>query len=57
LDIKVWTVKRIDGTKSKVILIFSYDEVDHSHHQAEWLVDLDHNEFKPQSELAVSVSR
>src|SRR6185369_2978279 len=32
-----WTVKRVVGTKSKVILIFSYDEADHSHHQAEWL--------------------
>lgn len=52
-----WTVKRVDGTKSKVILIFSYDEVDHSHHQAEWLADLDHNHFTPQSELAVSISK
>lgn len=52
-----WTVKRVDGTKSKVILIFSYDEADHSHHQAEWLADLDHNNFTPQSELAVSISR
>lgn len=52
-----WTVKRIDGTKSKVFLIFSYDEVDHSHHQAEWLVDLAHNQFIPQNELADSISR
>jgi hypothetical protein len=52
-----WTVKRIDGTKRKVLLIFSYDEVDHSHHQAEWLADLDHNKFTPQSDLAVSISK
>lgn len=52
-----WTVKRIDGTKSKVFLIFSYDEVDHSHHQAEWLVDLEHNQFIPQGVLAVSISK
>ena len=52
-----WTVKRIDGTKSKVFLIFSYDEVDHSHHQAEWLADLEHNQFIPQGELAVSISK
>jgi hypothetical protein len=52
-----WTVKRVDGTKSRVILIFSYDEVDRSHHQAEWLADLDHNQFTPQSELAVSISK
>lgn len=52
-----WTVKRVEGTKSKVILIFSYDEADRSHHQAEWLADLDHNDFIPQSELAVSISK
>ena len=52
-----WTVKRIDGTKSKVFLIFSYDEVDHSHHQAEWLADLEHNQFIPQGELAISISK
>lgn len=52
-----WTVKRVEGTKSKVVLIYSYDEVDHSHHHAEWLADLDSNSFTAQNDLAISISK
>ena len=52
-----WIVKSIKGTKSKVLLVFSYDEVGNAHRRAEWLADLAQNTFAPQNELAVSVSR
>ncbi|HSB09816.1 MAG TPA: hypothetical protein VLM38_10060 [Blastocatellia bacterium] len=52
-----WTVKPIKGTKSKVLLVFSYDERDNQQQRAEWLADLTHNTFTPQNELAVSISQ
>ena len=50
-----WTVKSV--SKSKVLLIYSFEEKDNTQHRAEWLADLSRNTFAPQNELAVLVSR
>jgi hypothetical protein len=51
-----WTVHPIKGTKTRVLLVFSYREVGNTEQRAEWLADLSNNTFTPQTPLAVSVS-
>ena len=51
-----WTVRPIKGTKSKVVLVFSYEEVGGVRQSAEWIADLSNNTFTPQTELAETVS-
>jgi len=51
-----WTVRPIKGTKTKVILAFSYEEVSGVHQNAEWIADLSNGTFTPQTELATAVS-
>lgn len=51
-----WTVRSIKGTKTRVLLVFSYREVGNTEQRAEWLADLTNNSFTPQTPLAVSVS-
>jgi len=50
-----WIVRPIKGTKNKVMLVFSYEEVGDIHQSAEWIADLTNNTFTPQTELAVTV--
>jgi zinc-ribbon domain len=51
-----WTVRPIKGTKSKVVLAFSFEEVGGVRQSAEWIADLSNNTFAPQTELAETVS-
>ena len=51
-----WTVKSIKGTKSRVVISFSYDERGNVRQRAEWLADLSTNTFTPQNEFAALVS-
>ena len=51
-----WTVRPIKGTKTKVILAFSYEEVGSAHQSAEWIADLNNNTFTPHTELASTIS-
>ena len=51
-----WTVRPIKGTKTKVVLAFTYEEVGGLHQSADWIADLTNNTFTPQTELASSVS-
>jgi hypothetical protein len=53
---KGWTVRPIKGTKASIVFAFSYVEVGDVHQSAEWIADLTHNIFTPQTELAVAVS-
>ena len=50
-----WTIKAISGTRSKVVLAFTYEEKDNSEQRAEWIADLSNNTFTPQTELAAAV--
>jgi hypothetical protein len=52
-----WSVKPIKGTKSEVLLVYSYDEVGKVHQKAQWLARLSDNTFTPQTDLAVLVSK
>jgi hypothetical protein len=51
-----WTVRPIKGTKTKVILAFSYEEVGGAHQSAEWIADLNNSTFTPNTELAWTIS-
>ena len=51
-----WTAQPIKGTKTKVLLVFSYQEVGDVNKRAEWIADLVNNTFEPQTELASFVS-
>jgi hypothetical protein len=51
-----WTMRPIKGTKNRVVLSFSYDEVGGVRQSAEWIADLNNNTFVPQTELAETVS-
>jgi hypothetical protein len=51
-----WTVRPIEGTKTKVILAFSYEEVGSAHQSAEWIADLNNNTFTPHTYLASTIS-
>ena len=53
---KGWIVRPIRGTKTKVLISFSYREVDGAELKAEWIADLPTGSFTPQTPLAVSVS-
>ncbi len=54
---KGWTVRPIKGTTARVVFAFSYVEVGDVNKSAEWIADLTHNIFTPQTELAVAVHR
>lgn len=53
---KGWTVRPIKGTKTKVLITFSYHEAGDADQRAEWVADLTTGSFAPQTPLAVSVS-
>jgi len=53
---KGWTVHPIKGTKTKVLISFSYQEKGGIDQHAEWIADLTAGSFAPQSALAVSAS-
>jgi hypothetical protein len=52
-----WTIRPINGSKTKLLISFSFEETDNVHQRAEWVADLVHNTFVPQTELAAAVYR
>jgi hypothetical protein len=53
---KGWTVQSIKGTKTKVLMVYSYQEVGDVTIRAEWLADLATNTFIPQNDTATAVT-
>ena len=51
-----WNVRALKGTRNKVVLAFTYEEVDNVRQSAEWLADLSSGTFTPQTDLATTVS-
>lgn len=49
-----WTVSPVRGSKTKLLIAFSYEERDNTQYRAEWVADVTHNTFTPQTELAVA---
>jgi len=47
-----WTMRPVQGSRSKMLIAFSFQECDHTEQRAEWLADLSHDTFTPQTELA-----
>lgn len=50
-----WTVRQVPGDKSKLLVVFSFNERDNSKKSAEWLADPVSSTFTPQTELAAAV--
>lgn len=55
LSYQGWTMRPINGSKTKLIISFSFQENDKTHQRAEWIADLVHDTFVPQTELAAMV--
>jgi hypothetical protein len=49
-----WTVDPVKGSKTKLLIAFSYEERDNTQYRAEWVADVASNQFFPQNELAIS---
>ncbi|MFL6212748.1 MAG: hypothetical protein ACJ74J_02530 [Blastocatellia bacterium] len=47
-----WTMRPIEGSRSKMLISFTFTERDNTEQRAEWLADLSHETFTPQTELA-----
>jgi hypothetical protein len=52
VSIEGWTMRPVQGTRSKMLIAFSFQERDNTEQRAEWLADLSHDTFTPQTELA-----
>lgn len=57
LSYQGWTMRPVDGSKTKLLISFSFEETDNIHQRAEWIADLVHNTFTPQTELAAAVCK
>lgn len=51
-----WTVQPIKGTTTRVLMVYSYQEVGDVNKRAEWIADLTNNTFTAQTDLASSMS-
>ena len=54
-SIQGWTARPVQGSASKIVIAFSYQETDQTEQRAEWLADLSHLTFTPQNDLAAAV--
>jgi hypothetical protein len=50
-----WLIRPIKGTKTKVLIAFSFEEKGDKEQRAEWVADLEQNTFVPQNELAAAI--
>lgn len=50
-----WHTKKIKGTESRVLVVFSFKDNEDQDHRAEWMVEVNKNIVVPQTELATSV--
>jgi len=52
-----WTMKPVNGSKTKLLISFSFEETDNTQKRAEWVADLAQDTFTPQTALAMAVYR
>jgi len=52
VSVQGWTMRPVQGNRSKMLISFSFQERDNTEQRAEWLADLSHDTFTPQTELA-----
>lgn len=50
-----WVIEPVAGTKSKLLIVFAFNEKGNKQQRAEWLADLASNTFTPQTEMAAAV--
>ena len=53
LNYQGWTISPVKGSKTKLLIAFTYEERDNTQQRAEWVVDVANNTYTPQTELAV----
>lgn len=53
LKFQGWTVSPVKGSKTKLLIAFTYEEKDNTKQRAEWVADVANNTYTPQTELAV----
>jgi hypothetical protein len=51
-----WVVRPIKGSRTKVVLAYSFQEVGNVDQTAEWIADLANGTFTPQTDLAAAIS-
>lgn len=56
-SVQGWTLRPVQGSRSKMLIAFSFQERDNTERRAEWLADLTHDTFTPQTEFATDASR
>ena len=52
VSVQGWTIRPVQGSRSKMLIAFAFQERDNTEQRAEWLADLSHDTFTPQTELA-----
>lgn len=57
LSTEGWTIRPIEGSRSKMLISFSFTERDNTEQRAEWLADLSGDTFTPQTDLARAAYR
>src|SRR6185295_12501396 len=53
LNYQGWTISPVKGSKTKLLIAFTYEERDNTQQRAEWVADVANNTYTPQTELAV----
>lgn len=48
-----WSVSPVKGSKTKLLIAFTYEEKDNTQQRAEWVADVANNTYTPQTDLAV----
>ena len=48
-----WHTEKINGTQSRVLVVFSFQDTENKDHRAEWLVDVNSQRYIPQTALAI----
>ncbi|HJQ27379.1 MAG TPA: hypothetical protein VKA60_26070 [Blastocatellia bacterium] len=56
-SVQGWTLRPVQGSHSKMLIAFSFQERDNTERRAEWLADLAHDTFTPQTEMASNAFR
>lgn len=53
LNFQGWTVSPVKGSRTKLLIAFTYEEKDKTQQRAEWVADAANNTYTPQTELAI----
>ncbi len=57
VSVQGWTMRPVEGSRSKMLIAFSFQERDNTEQRAEWLADLAGDTFIPQTPLAIAACK